>query len=342
MNKKKIIISSVAVFLAAIVSICLINNTENNNESDSQDGAKTKIEKESNISNGSKESGDLTNKSDSKNDKKQLIHASIRKENSHLKYADLYNNASGDMLPLSAITILKDMPADIKNKVLKLTETNNIYMMQKHHGKLFIITDNPSNIRHCVEFTEISINNGHQVKTTLGYNDKMNDSDNDIWEYDDSKRPIRHSKYSSNGDLDFVETWNYDNDNPIKYEMKDAEDRTISLRKETLDSDVSLRVEHLVYDKDGNTKINVSTTYDGDDVKRFTYYNADKPDESGSVYTEYDNGMKTKESIYTSDLKLKNSYTSEYKDGEREDITVWDDKNKEVEKLLPESVDASL
>ena len=59
--------------------------------------------------------------------------------------------------------------------------------------------------------------------------------------------------------------------------MKDGNGHIISMRKETLNDGTNLRIEHLVYDKNGNTKINVSTTYDGEDVKRFTYYNADKP-----------------------------------------------------------------
>ena len=336
-NKKPVVIIAAAC-LAAVCAFCAIK-LSTKDVSELQNKPTEQVSKE--LKNTDKT--EITQESSpaaepSKDVKTSVMHASVQKEDSLIKHADLYNNAAGDMLPLSAINILSELPSDIKSKVLKLSESNNIYMMQKNKDKLFIITDNPSNIRHCIEFTEISLKNGHQVTTTLGYNDKIKDSDNDIWEYDDSKRPIRHSKYKPDGELEFVEVWNYDN-NPVKYEMKDAEGHVISLRKETLDNDVNLRVEHLVYDKDGNTKVNVSTTYEGEDVKRFTYYNADKPNESGSVFTDYENGLKTKESVYTSDLKLKNSYTSEYKDGEREDITVWDNKNKEIQKLLPEGVD---
>jgi len=129
--------------------------------------------------------------------------------------------------------------------------------------------------------------------------------------------------------------WNYDSENPVKYEMKDSEGRVISMRNETLTNGTDLRIEHLVYDKNGNTKINVSTTYEGDDIKRFTYYNADKIDESGSVFSDYSDGQKTKETVYTSDLKLKNTYTSDYKDGERENIIIFDNNNQEIKKFIP-------
>ena len=79
--------------------------------------------------------------------------------------------------------------------------------------------------------------------------------------------------------------------------MKDGNNKPISIKKENLDNENSLRVEHLIYDKDGNTKVNVSASFEGADIKRFTYYNADKPDESASVFSEYLDGMKVKETV---------------------------------------------
>ena len=250
---------------------------------------------------------------------------------------DLFNSDTESTIPLSTISIISALPNNVKDKVKSIVSNNNVFMTKKLSDKILIITDNPENIRHSIEFIEISLNNGHQVKTTLGYNDKIADSDNDIWEYDpNTKLPLRHSKYNSKGDVDFVENWNYDENKPVKYEMKDADGHVISMRKETLDDSTNLRVEHLVYDKAGNTKFNVSTVYDGADVKRFTYYNADKPSDGGSVYTEYNNGLKMKESFYSNDLKLINTFTSKYKNGERTEVTIWDNKNKEVQKLVSE------
>ena len=279
-------------------------------------------------------SEDVNNSTNSGN-KQTLKQASVEINDKFTTKANLYNSDNGVMLPLSTIEIISTLPDSIKEKVTQIADSNNIFMSKKIHDKLLLITDNPSNIRHCIEFVEISLANGHQQKTTLGYNDKMKDSDNDIWEYDDNtKQPTRHSKYNNDGDIEFVEVWNYD-DNPMKYEMKDADGHVLSLRKETLDDGTDLRVEHLVYDKNGNIKVNVSTTYDGADIKRFTYYNADKPSDGGSVFAEYTDGLKTKETVYSNDLKVINTYTSEYKDGEREDIVIWDNNNNQIKKLIP-------
>lgn len=268
-------------------------------------------------------------------DKKQLA-----EDDKNVRKVNLYTTDT--LMPLSTISVISSLPKNIQNKVLQISQTNNIFMAKKQHDKLLIIADNPDNIRHCVQFIEITLKNGHQITTTLGYNDKMKDSDNDIWEYDETtKQPIRHSKYNSDGDVEFVETWSYGSE-PVKYEMKDNEGHVLSMRKETLDGGTNLRIEHLVYDKSGNTKINVSTMYEGADVKRFTYYNADKPSDGGSVFSEFSDGLKTKETVYSNDLKVVNSYTSEYEDGERKDITVWDNNNKEVEKLVPAEVNEAL
>ena len=85
-----------------------------------------------------------------------------------------------------------------------------------------------------------------------------------------------------------------------------------------------------------------ATIYDGADVKRFTYYNADKPADGGSVFAEYENGLKIKETVYSNDLKVENSYTAEYHNGEREGITIWDKNNKEIQKLVPVETAQSL
>ena len=278
------------------------------------------------------------------NNKNEIKQASVSVANHAKEPADnnvirtnLYSETSSSVMPLSVITEISSLPVHVRDVVSDISKTNNIYMIQKKHDKLLVITDNPENIRHGIAFTEISLSNGHQVKTTLGYNDKIKDSQNDIWEYNqETSQPVRHTKYNSDGDMEFVEVWNYDAENPVKYEMKDSDGKVISMRKETLNDGTDLRVEHLVYDKDGNTKMNVSATYDGEDIKRFTYYNADKINESGSVFSEYADGLKVKETVYTSDLKVKNTYTSDYKDGSREDIIKWNNKNQEVKKYIPE------
>ena len=337
MNKKKVL----SVVVVAVVAIfCSLYFTNKKEESDIQ----------TNIGVNNKE---ITQKSQDKNidkkhakaEKKDIVKTDIdsqvlnkeiiKKEDKYLTITNMYNDIPSSALPLSAISLISECSDDVQSSILKIAETNNIYMIQPKKNKLLVISDNPSNIRHSVEFTEISINNSQQIKTTFGYNDKIKDSDNEKWEYNDLKQPTKHTKYNKDGDIEFVEVWNYDSNEPIKYEMKDAEGKVISLRKETLENGTDLRIEHLLYDKNGKTQMNVSATFEGEDLKRFTYYNADKPNESGSIFSDYSNGLKTKETVYTTDLKVKNSYTSDYKDDNRENIIKWDNKNQEVRKYLP-------
>ena len=54
------------------------------------------------------------------------------------------------------------------------------------------------------------------------------------------------------------------------------------------------------------------------------------------MLNEYDDIDKTKEKLYTTDYRLKNVFTSVYKDGEREEIRVFDGSNNEVAKFLAE------
>lgn len=329
MKKKK---TFALILMACVLSLgiyCLVNkNSDNENESLTDKSTITK-QKETLKHKGDKSTINVNKKASDKDVKTNNI------QDKFIQKANLYTDFSSSSIPLSTISILADLPENIQNNTAKIAENNNIFMVQKYHHKLFIISDNPANIRHGIDFTEISIDNGHQTRTTLGYNDRIVDSDNDIWDYDpETHQPVRHTKYNKDGDIEFTEVWNYEPNEQIKYEMKDGNNRVISLRKETLQNNTDLRIEHLIYDKDGNTKINVSVTYDGEDVKRFTYYNSDKPAISGSVFSDYTDGLKTKETIYTSDLKPKETFTSTYKDGTREEITIFDNQNKEIKKII--------
>lgn len=330
MDNKKLILISAALICVLGISAVVYHNCKQQKEVTEETG-KLKTVSESSVQQ-VQENTDLKEKGS----KKTILNASVQQEESLTKKANLYDDIASSAIPLSAISAISDLPVNIQDAVTKIAENNNIYMIQKNNDKILVITDNPENIRHSIEFTEISLSNGHQTQTTLGYNDKISDSDNDKWEYnEETQQPVKHIKYNGDGDIEFTEVWNYGSENPVKYEMKDAEGRVISMRKETQQGDTDLRVEHLVYDKDGNTKLNVSATYDGEDIKRFTYYNADKPNISGSIFSDYTDGLRTKETVYTSDLKVKEVYTSEYKDGTREEIIKWNNDNMEVQKLVP-------
>ena len=337
MEKKRIYAIATVLVVAVVCTYCLINKQDGivpKNAENNKTGEVIKTEQVETV----KESKKHYYKADKEESVKTGVvkNLSTRKEDKFITKTNLHNEMLPSALPLSAISIISELPKNVKESVLKIAETSNIYMIQPKREKLLVITDNPANIRHGVEFIEISTISGQQTKTTLGYNDKMKDSENDKWEYNEAKQPIRHTKYNNDGDMEFVETWSYEPNEPIKYEMKDDKNNVISVRKETLENGTDLRIEHLLYDKHGKTEINVSATYEGEDIKRFTYYNADKINDSGSIFSDYSNGLKTKETVYTSDLKVKNSYTSEYNDGNREEITKWDNKNQEVHKYLPE------
>lgn len=334
MEKKKIVAAS-AILIAIVCGILFVKQDENsevpnldiktqNSEKNLPDKADKQNKKDKIFLNKNNKSTVMSEKNEVL-EKESIIKADL--------LADLPNNA----FTLSGITELSKLPHNIQEDIKKIiNNSNNIYLLKKHGDKIYLVVDNPANLRHGIEFVEISAKNGHQVKTTLGYNDKMKDSDNDKWEYvqnSEEQLPLKHTKYNSDGNVDFIEVWNYD-DNPVKYEMKNSDGHTVSLRKEVADGDENLRIEHLVYDKDGHTKINVSTTFEGPDIKRFTYYNADKPTQSASVFSEYSDGLKVKETVYSSNLKIQNIYKSTYKDGERIDIKIFDENENEIGEVL--------
>ena len=252
--------------------------------------------------------------------------------------ADLYQGVPDSLLPLSAISEIANLNNDVHKTIKELVDNSTGVLYAKRTGnKLMMVVENPDDIRHGLEFVEVSADGKHEKINILLSKYSQNESEYDIWEYDESeeiKRPIKHTKHDSNGAVEFVETWNYSTDEPIKYELRNKDDKVISVLKETIDENNSMRQEHLIYDKDGKTKVNLTVNYDGADLTRFTYYNAEKQDDSGSVLSEYKDGIKTKETVYSSDYKVKNVYQPEYKDGERSEIKIFNNENKEIEKLI--------
>lgn len=334
MDKKKYIAGGVVIAVAAAIAGGLLI-TKNQEEQPEHQTVKQEVKKEkpAKIRHASK-SDKQVKQSDISTEEENVQEVKDEK----VKRAFMYENYPASMVPLSGITALTDLSPTANAAVSKIFDkSNNIYMINRSGHKLFMVVENPENIRHGVEFIELDTRNGHQTNTSLGYNSKMQDSDNETWEYDknsEEQLPTRHAKYNKDGDVEFVEFWYYNN-SPVKYEMRDGEGNVISIKKETLDNDTNMRVEHVVYDKSGKTKINVTAAFEGDDIKRFTYYNADKPAESASVFGDYEDGNKVQETVYTSDLKVKNVYKADYENGIRKDITVFDNKDNEIEKVLP-------
>ena len=254
--------------------------------------------------------------------------------------SDLYKGVPDSLLPLSAISEIASLNGNLHKTIKELVDNSTGVLYAKRNGnKLLMVVENPDDNRHGLEFIEISADGKHEKIGFLLSKYSESNTDDDLWEYEteeEVKRPVKHTKFNSDGEVEFVETWNYSSDEPIKYELKNKEDKVISLVKETIDENNSMRQEHLIYDKDGKTKLNLTVNYDGADLTRFTYYNADKQEESGSLFSEFKDGIKTKETVYTSDYKVKNVYVPKYKDNERSEIQVLDSENQEVKSIIAE------
>ena len=254
--------------------------------------------------------------------------------------SDLYKGVPDSLLPLSAISEIASLNGNLHKTIKELVDNSTGVLYAKRNGnKLLMVVENPDDNRHGLEFIEISADGKHEKIGFLLSKYSEGNTDDDLWEYEteeEVKRPVNHTKFNYDGEVEFVETWNYSSDEPIKYELKNKEDKVISLVKETIDENNSMRQEHLIYDKDGKTKLNLTVNYDGADLTRFTYYNADKKEERGSLFSEFKDGIKTKETVYTSDYKVKNVYVPKYKDNERSEIQVLDNENQEVKSIIAE------
>ena len=254
----------------------------------------------------------------------------VVKKEDVIKKADLYANTIG--LPLSMITELNTLPSNVKNAIDKVINDDSLSLlaMKNLHDKVLLIIENPNDNRHGIEFIEISKSDAS--KKVVPLSGQSDSSEQDVWRYDEkSQLPIEHTKLDNDNQTEYTEVWNYVVEEPIKYELKDGDGKVLSIKKETLDNANNMRQEHIIYDKHGNTKISVSTSYEGPNLTRFTYYNADRPNEGITIFSEYNDGVKVKENVYSSDFKLKNTYEAAYKDGQRESIRIFDKDNNEIE-----------
>lgn len=255
-----------------------------------------------------------------------------------VKKADLYNYSDKN-LPFSAIVDLAELSEGVKNTINNLLaeSSGGIYFLKSSADKVFIVVDltpegEESPIkRHDFNFVEISLHDG----SVINHIESEKDSQYDKWKYD-GDLPLKHTHYNENKELVYTEVWTYDQEESVKYKKTDKDDNVISLRKEVVGNGTNLREEHLFYDKDGNMTQNVSFNYDGIDLTRFTYYNSQTPNDSVMISSEYEDGVKKKETVYSSDYKVKNIYLPEYNDGQKSEIKIFDKDNNLVETLVEE------
>ena len=232
----------------------------------------------------------------------------IIQDTKEIKKANLYRD--NNQLSLSTIVGISNLSSNVKALVNHYIENSIVYYLEEQDGKVFMIVSNSSEERfqrHGVELVEVSQDGTKNVTPLIKTSD--GNGNNDEWEFDDiTKLPIKHIHYNSEGDVEYLEVWNYSADNPIKYELKNKEDKVLSLKKEIQDNDTNLRVEHLIYDENGTISLNISANYEGADITRLTYFDSRNPDKGFIVMSQLENGQKVKETVYSSDYRVKNVY----------------------------------
>lgn len=261
---------------------------------------------------------------------------------------DLYSDTPYYM-PLLSVVEISELKPEVKKKVDEILENSQGFYFLKHDkktGETVILLQNPvkdnSNyIRHNLQ-TAIVADDGSVTYKNIGYSGEEGEIDNsveqktDSWEFDTSVepyRPLKHTAYDNHKKVLYTEVWNYGETESIRYEMKDAKDKTISIIKETTDGNDNYRKEHIFYDSNGNTEKSLSANYEGADIKWFTYYDAKNPENNISIESVYNDGLKTEEKIYNQEYKLMNTLKADYSDGERTELTLFDGEGKEKESI---------
>lgn len=260
------------------------------------------------------------------------------------KKAELYNSLGNQTLPLSAITAISSLSDSIKKVINKQIENTNVYYVDVQNDKVLIVkdanTDDERASRHDFEIVKISIPDEKIEKE--GFPRKMSneESEREVWEYEvidgDMVVPVSHKSLNEKGKVNLVEKWYYSEDDPIKYKVLSKDNKTLSIRKISANENGNWRDEHVFYDENGDTVLNVSTVYEDNNIARFTYYDAKQPENGVTIVNEYTDGLKTKETVYSSDYKIENVYKADYENGERTGITILDGHNHPVDKLSAE------
>jgi len=257
---------------------------------------------------------------------------------------DIYGSNENNDIPLSAIVQISKLPQNIKNIINNQIKNSEVYYLNVQKDKVIIIKEVVDEAdrftRHDFEIISVSIPDG-KIHRETDFPVKMSndDSETEKWKYEvvdgDMVVPSNHTSLNEDGSVNTIESWFY-GDDEVKYKVTDGDGKILSLRKTSKSDGGNWRDEHLFYDKDGKTALNVSFAYEDNHIARFTYYNPASPETSVTMVNEYKDVDKVKETIYSSDYKLQNSYASVYKDGERKAIKVFDDKNNETGEYLAE------
>ena len=273
--------------------------------------------------------------------KKQTIQP--RKEE---KKYDLYSLTPYDV-PLYSIMEISKLQPNIKSIVDKLLEdSQGFYLLRNDGDKVLIILQNPvqqgnTYSRHDLQFVEID-SAGKLTYHDAGYKGVEGETlrefeqSSNSWIFDElteQHRPTKHIVYDEKGKIKFTETWNYDENESVRYQMRDSHKKTVSILKESQDNESNLRKEHIFYDNEVKITMSLTINYDGANISRVTFYNAHDSIDSMSIISEFQDGLKVKESIYNEAYELINTVISEYVNGERKVIKLYDGEEKEISKI---------
>lgn len=255
--------------------------------------------------------------------------------------ADLYSESLYDM-PLISIAEISKLSKSKKKIVDNLLENSQgFYYLKVIEDKIFVILQNPVNTsdvfsRHDLQFAEI-LSDGKIVYHNAGYfgyeGEHLLEDSNEVWTFDESvevKRPLKHVVYDEKGKIKFTEHWSYNPEDEIKYIMKDSHDKEVSILKESQDNESHYRKEHIFYDNDSQIKMSLTVNYDGANITRMTFYNSHDLVDSVSVFSDYVDGIKTRESVYNEKYELQNTVIPTYKEGIRAKLSVLNAKGEEI------------
>ena len=302
-NKKIIICSLIIISLISLICVFVFNK---NNISD-----KTKITEKPavNVKNVQQKKSVTNSKSE-----KQVYKDETVKE--------ISNELAETKLPFSSVIKISELPENIKGAIKNTEEEYNVLYYIKDKDKAILLVETSEECpRHEIGYIEIDTITGNQTQKYFE-NLISKKGDNESWEYEEgTKRPLKHVITNSKGNVEYTEEWNYKENEPIKYVLKNGNDKVISIKKETLDNEMTMRREHIIYDNDGKIKVNVSSIYNGPDMTSFTYYDASNTDDSETIVSEYSqDGVKIKETVYSYNYKVKNLYEAEYENGVLKEI----------------------
>ena len=112
--------------------------------------------------------------------------------------------------------------------------------------------------------------------------------------------------------------------------MKDSHNKEVSILKESQDNESNYRKEHIFYDNDSRIKMSLTVNYDGANITRMTFFNSHDLVDSVSIFSDYVDGVKTRESVYNEKYELLYTVIPTYNDGVRSKLTVLNAKGEEI------------